>query len=124
MFRILVAAALMTTSSVAMAQSVNVTLSEWKVVLDRDTVRAGAVTFKVTNAGTMTHGFFVRGPGVAKGSHDIPAGQSAPLTVTLKPGTYELYCPMSDLTHRMAGMSRTLVVTAGEAPAAGKKPGA
>jgi uncharacterized cupredoxin-like copper-binding protein len=123
MHRILIIAALVASSSLASAQAVNVTLSEWKVGLDRDTVRAGPVTFKVKNAGTVTHGFFVRGEGVAKGSHEIPAGENAPLTVTLKPGTYELYCPMSDLTHKMAGMSRTLVVIAADKPTVTKKPG-
>jgi plastocyanin len=119
----LVAASLVAASSAASAQSVAVTLSEWKVGLDRDTVRAGPVTFKVKNAGTMTHGFYVRGDGVDKGSREIPAGQEAPLTVTLKPGTYEVFCPMSDLSHKMAGMTRTLVVTAAGAPPVPKKPG-
>jgi len=123
MNRILIIVALAASSSVASAQAVNVTLSEWKVGLERDTVRAGAVTFKVKNAGTVTHGFFVRGQGVAKGSHEVPAGEATVLTVTLKPGTYELYCPMSDMTHKMAGMSRTLVVIAADKAAATKKPG-
>jgi hypothetical protein len=30
---------------------------------------------------------------------------------------------MSDMTHKMAGMSRTLVVIAGDKPAVTKKPG-
>ncbi len=107
---ILVVAALALTSSVAAAQAVNVTLSEWKVDLARDTVKAGSVTFKVTNNGTMNHGFYVRGEGVAKGSKEIPAGQSAPFTLVLKPGTYEVYCPLADLTHRMAGMTKKIVV--------------
>ena len=122
MKRILFVAALAALSSVAKAQSVPVTLSEWKVEVGHDTVKAGAVTFKVKNAGTMTHGFYVNGPGVQKGSHDIPAGESTSLMVTLKPGTYDVYCPMSDLTHKMAGMSHKIVVIAGDAPAAAKKP--
>jgi plastocyanin len=123
MNRILLVAALAALSSVAAAQPVAVTLSEWKVGLDRDTVRAGPVTFNVKNSGTMTHGFYVRGDGVDKGSREIPVGEAARLTVTLKPGTYEVFCPMSELTHKMAGMSRKVVVTAGDTPAAPKKPG-
>jgi uncharacterized cupredoxin-like copper-binding protein len=80
------------------------------------------VTFKVRNAGTMSHGFYVKGTGFGKGSREIPAGQEAPLTLTLKPGTYEVYCPMSDMSHKMAGMSHTLVVTGGDKPAETKKP--
>lgn len=123
MKRMLLAAAVFTASSVAHAQAVAVTLSEWKVELSRDTVRAGAVTFKLKNAGTMNHAFFVRGEKFAKGSKEIPAGQEAPLTLTLAPGTYEVYCPLADLSHKAAGMSRKLVVIAGDAPAAAKKPG-
>lgn len=123
MTRILIVAAFAASSSVATAQAVTVTLSEWKVGLARDTVQAGSVTFKVKNSGTMTHGFYVRGDGVDKGSREIPAGQEASLTVTLKPGTYEVFCPMSDLSHKAAGMSRKLVVTPGDRPAEAKKPG-
>lgn len=123
MHRVLLVAALAVTSSVASAQSVSVTLSEWKVELSRDTVHAGPVTFRVKNAGTMAHGFYVSGPGVDKGSHDIPAGQEAPLTVTLKAGTYEVYCPLADLTHKAAGMVKKLVVIPGDAAAPAKKPG-
>jgi hypothetical protein len=39
----------------------------------------------------------------------------------LKPGTYEVYCPLADLSHKKAGMSKTLVVVAAAAPAATKK---
>jgi plastocyanin len=123
MKRILVAAALACLPFAANAQSVSVTLSEWKVAVEHDTVPAGLVTFKVKNTGSMNHGFYVRGPGVAKGTKEIPAGQEAPLTVTLKAGTYELYCPLSDMSHRTAGMTHTIVVTGEAKPAATKKPG-
>jgi uncharacterized cupredoxin-like copper-binding protein len=119
----LIVAALIFTASAAKAQAVAVTLSEWKVDLGRDTVKAGPVTFKLKNAGTMNHAFFVRGDKFAKGSKEVPPGQEAPLTLTLTPGTYEVYCPLADLSHKMAGMSRKLVVIAGDAPAAAKKPG-
>lgn len=123
MNRILFVAAFAVTSSVASAQSVPVTLSEWKVDLGRDTVKAGAVTFRIKNTGTMTHGFYISGPGVDKGAKEIPAGQEAPFTVTLKPGTYEVYCPLADLTHKMAGMTKKIVVIAADAAAPTKKPG-
>ena len=126
MTRMFIAAALGAFSTFAAAQSVAVpvTLTEWKIELTRDTVPAGPVTFRLSNKGTITHGFYVRGEGVAKGSREIPAGESASLAMTLKPGTYEVYCPMSDNSHKMAGMVRTLVVTAAAAPTTPKKPGA
>ncbi len=121
MKRILFVAAFAATASAAAAQGVNVTLSEFKLAVSRDTVHAGAVTFKVSNEGAMNHGFFVRGPGVAKGTREIAKGESASLTVTLTPGTYDVYCPLADGSHKIAGMAKTIVVVAGDvAPA--KKP--
>jgi plastocyanin len=117
MTRLLIVAALAATTSVAAAQDVSVTLSEWKVQLSRDTVRAGAVTFQVNNTGQMTHGFHVRGDGVDKGTREIPVRQGQSLTVTLKPGTYEVFCPMSEESHKQAGMARKLVVTPADKPA-------
>jgi plastocyanin len=123
MKRMLIAVALAATSSVAGAQAVTVTLSEFKLVLSRDTVKAGPVTFNVKNTGAMTHGLYVRGPGVAKGSPDVASRQELSLTVTLKPGTYEVYCPMSDNSHKLAGMTHNLVVIAAAPAAPAKKPG-
>ena len=123
MTRTFIAAALAAFSSVAAAQAVAVpvTLTEWKVELARDTVPAGPVTFRLSNKGTITHGFYVRGEGVDKGSREVAAGASGTFTVTLKPGTYEVFCPMSDNSHKTAGMVKTLVVT-GAASAPTKKP--
>jgi len=122
MLRILIVA-LATSSSMAAAQSVSVTLTEWKVGLASDTLRAGSVSFEVKNAGSMTHAFYVRGNGVDKGTREIPANQSATLTLTLKPGTYEVFCPMSEESHKMAGMARKIVVTPGDASSTPKPPG-
>jgi len=122
MKRILIVAALAVVSSAASAQSVPVTLTEWKVELGRDTVPAGPVTFRVKNVGSMSHAFHVQGQGVDKETIAIPMRQSASLTVTLKPGTYEVFCPMSEQSHKKAGMSTKIVVTGAEAPAAPKKP--
>jgi plastocyanin len=123
MSRLLIVAAVFAAfSSVGSAQSVSVTLSEWKVQLARDTVSAGPVSFRVKNAGSMTHGFQILGPGVDKGSQPIAVGQSASLTVTLKPGTYEIYCPMSEESHKKVGMVTKLTVIGGETAAPPKKP--
>src|SRR6266581_3547508 len=69
----IVAAALAALSSAATAQSVPVTLSEWKIELPRDTVHAGSVTFRLKNEGNMVHGFHVTGPGVEKDAPQIAA---------------------------------------------------
>jgi plastocyanin len=123
MHRIFFAAAFVSLASIASAQAVPVTLTEFKIAMARDTVKAGAVTFRVKNSGVMTHGFYVIGDKVDKGTPDIPAGQEASLTVTLKAGTYEVFCPMSDNSHKLGGMTRKLIVTPGDAPVvAPKKP--
>lgn len=111
-------------ASVANAQDVSVTLSEWKLRVSRDTVRAGIVNFEVTNSGTINHALRVAGPEVDKKTRDIAKGEIATLTLTLKAGTYELYCPLSEGSHKMAGMSHTLVVTPAPATPPRKKPGA
>ncbi len=111
---LLAAVALAASASVASAQAVAipVTLTEWKIDMAKDTIAAGPVNFRLTNKGTITHGFYVKSDTFGKGAREMAAGESASLQVTLKPGTYELYCPMSDNSHKMAGMSRKLVVVA------------
>jgi plastocyanin len=126
MTRLLIIAALAASSSVAAAQSqaVPTTLTEWKIGM-RDTVQAGRVTFRANNTGSVNHALYIRGEGVDQGTREIPVRQSANLTVTLKPGTYEVFCPLADESHKMAGMTRKLVVTPGAAapaPAPPKKP--
>ena len=103
-------AALAFTVSAQGAQTVKVTLSEWKLQFPGDTLRAGLVTFEVKNTGTVTHGFHVSGNGIDKGTRDIAKGESATLSLTLKAGTYEVYCPMSDMSHKAAGMTGKLIV--------------
>lgn len=124
MNRMLLAAAIAAFPSIATAQRVSVTLSEWKLRLSQDTVQAGTVSFEVTNAGTVGHAVQVIGPGTDKGTRQIAAREVATLTVTLKPGNYELFCPLAEGSHKMAGMTRTLVVTPAGVPPAEKKPGA
>ena len=121
MKRLFLIAALAAAPAVAGAQPIAVTLSEFKIVMARDTVSAGPVTFRIKNSGTITHAFFVMNDTFEKGSAEIPAGQEASFTVTLKAGTYDVYCPVSDESHKKAGMTHKLVVTAAK-PAAPKKP--
>ena len=121
MKRMFLIAALAAAPAVADAQPVAVTLTEFKIAMTKDTVSAGPVTFRIKNAGTITHAVFVMNDTFEKGSVEIPAGQEASLTVTLKAGTYEVFCPVSDESHKKAGMMHKLVVTAAK-PAPPKKP--
>jgi plastocyanin len=94
---------------------VNVQLSEWQVALSQQTVAAGPVTFVVTNSGQIPHAVEIEGEGLEKEIETIQPGATATLTVTLKAGRYELYCPVGDGSHKKLGMDTRLTVTAGSA---------
>jgi plastocyanin len=96
--------------------ALSVKLSEWKVELSQATITAGSVTFTVTNAGSIPHAFEVEGQGIEKQTDVIQPGSSATLTLNLKPGTYEAYCPVGEDSHKKLGMSTHLTVVG--APAA------
>jgi len=89
---------------------VTVRLSEWNVKLSEQTVAAGSVRFAVTNAGTIPHAFEIEGHGIEKETATIQPGDSATLTVTLKSGTYEVYCPVGNDSHKKLGMVAQLQV--------------
>jgi plastocyanin len=89
-------------------------LSEWKVELSQPTVTAGSVIFTVTNAGTIPHAFEVEGQGIEQETGVLQPGASATFTLTLKPGTYEVYCPVGEDSHKKLGMDAHLRVVGAE----------
>lgn len=74
------------------------------------TVKAGTVTFNLTNDGQTTHNIEVEGPnGEAELEQDLAPGESGQLTVDLsEPGTYEMYCPVGN--HKDMGMEGEITV--------------
>jgi cupredoxin-like protein len=94
---------------------VSARLSEWSVKLNASVVPAGPVTFHVRNEGSIPHGFEVEGGGVEKELAPIAAGDSASLDITLKPGKYEVYCPVGGDSHKRLGMVTQLEATSGRA---------
>ena len=92
--------------------AVTAKLSEWKVELSEATIAAGPVTFTVTNAGSIPHGFEVEGAGIEREIELIQPGSTATLTLNLKPGTYEAYCPVGEDSHKKLGMETHLKVVA------------
>src|SRR6476619_2268034 len=89
---------------------VSAKLSEWAIELSEATVPTGPVTFTVTNGGTIPHAFEVEGNGTERETPLIQPGASATLTLTLKPGTYEVYCPVGEDSHKKLGMDTHLKV--------------
>ncbi len=83
---------------------VSVRLSEWKVELSQQAIAAGTVRFAITNAGSIPHAFEVEGHGIEKETTTIQPGASDTLTLTLTAGTYEVYCPVGQDSHKKLGM--------------------
>jgi plastocyanin len=71
--------------------------------------KSGAVTIKMTNPAPLSHGIAVEGNGVDKDGQIVDQGGTSTVSVTLKPGKYEFYCPVD--SHKQAGMEGTLTVT-------------
>jgi plastocyanin len=69
--------------------------------------KAGKVTFTYTNPSSVPHAFEVEGNGVEEETETITESDAS-VTVDLKPGEYEYYCPVDG--HRAAGMEGTLTV--------------
>ena len=89
---------------------VTATEADFSISLSQRTLPAGTYTFTVQNSGSATHSLEIEGPGVKDAVSDkVQGGQSTTMTVTLQPGTYEVYCPIGN--HRAMGMDTTLTVT-------------
>jgi uncharacterized cupredoxin-like copper-binding protein len=69
--------------------------------------KAGKVTINFSNPSQIPHAVEVEGNGVEKKTTTVTNG-NATLTVDLKKGKYEFYCPVDG--HRAAGMEGTLTV--------------
>ena len=99
--------------------AVSATLSEWTIRLSEEAVPAGPVTFTATNRGSIPHAFEVEGQGTEKATALMQPGASATLTLTLAPGTYEIYCPVGQDSHKKLGMDTHLrVLGAGDTSSA------
>ena len=99
--------------------TVNVRLSEWSVELSQQTIAAGPVTFVVTNTGQVPHAIEVEGQGIEKEIETIQPGATDTLSLNLKPGGYEVYCPVGNGSHKKLGMDARLTVASnGRLPSA------
>jgi len=83
--------------------------AEFSIDLGTKTLKAGPYLVKVDNTGNATHDLVVaqNGSKIA-GTSPIAPGQSASLSVTLKPGSYVFYCSIGN--HRSMGMETTVTV--------------
>jgi hypothetical protein len=87
---------------------IQVQLTEYEIRMPA-TIQAGTETFHIVDGGHENHNFAIEGNGIAqKLGNDLTRGDTADMTVNLKPGTYTVYCPVDG--HRSKGMQRTITV--------------
>lgn len=94
-----------------------VTEVEYKLTLSPKHVAVGKTTLVVVDKGRVAHSLSIAGPGLKKrliAGTTMP-GSSRSVTVTLKAGTYTLWCPVPG--HAGLGMKTTL--TTGTSTATG-----
>jgi plastocyanin len=90
-------------------ETVDVSLVDFSIDPADPTVKAGTVTFAVSNDGQSLHNLEIEGDGLEEElPNDLSAGDSGDLTVDLQPGTYEWYCPVGN--HRDLGMEGEVTV--------------
>lgn len=91
------------------ATTVTAVETEYKIAVSQVSLKPGTYTFKVSNHGKVPHNLTVDGPGVKdKASATMQGGESGDVTVTLKAGSYELYCSVD--SHKDKGMDMTIKV--------------
>jgi uncharacterized cupredoxin-like copper-binding protein len=116
----LLGAALAGVVASASAKKTTITVKETEYRLKLSTTKGtvGPVDFIVKNAGKITHAFAISGPGVkTKKTKAIKPGRSATLVVTLKSGTYAVWCPIPG--HAALGMKATVTVPGSAASGGG-----
>ena len=91
---------------------IDVSLKDYSIdVASTGSLAPGTYTFHVTNNGPSSHNLTVDGPGVSdKATSTFAAGGSEDLTVTLKSGSYDLFCSVPG--HKQLGMDTSLTVAA------------
>jgi uncharacterized cupredoxin-like copper-binding protein len=83
-----------------------------KLAFSKDALsaKAGAVTVRMRNPqrNQLPHAIEIEGEGIEEEGETVQAGGSSTVTVDLKPGKYEFYCPVGN--HEQQGMEGTLTV--------------
>ena len=92
------------------ATTVQVSLTEFAIGMNPASVPAGNVIFNVKNDGDVRHSFEVEGQGIEEETPVLQPGTSTTLRVNnMKPGEYEVYCPVGN--HEERGMRGSFRVT-------------
>ena len=98
-------------------------MTDFHLALSQQNFTPGTYTFVAVNSGQAVHAIEVDGPGVSdQQTDDVQPGQTARLTVTLQPGSYEMYCPVDG--HRTKGMDTHFTVGGAGESTSPSEPGA
>ena len=93
-------------------KKIDVTEKDFSItVAGGSTVKPGTYTFVVANKGPSSHNLTIDGPGVAGKATPTSGPGTQTLTVTLKKGTYDLFCSVPG--HKALGMDTKLHVGSG-----------
>ena len=100
-----------------------VQMTDFHLALSQQNFTPGTYTFVAVNSGQAVHAIEVDGPGVSdQQTDDVQPGQTARLTVTLQPGSYEMYCPVDG--HKTKGMDTHFTVGGAGESTSPSEPGA
>ena len=93
------------------AQTVTFTETEFKIDTASTNLKAGSYTFDVQNKGAFPHDLHIATPDGSEigATSVIQPNASATLQVSLKAGTYTIWCAVD--SHRARGMQGTLTVS-------------
>lgn len=87
------------------------TETEFHIALSKTRFTPGSYTFTAVDKGHLQHNLVISGPGVSQAK--IPGllspGQSASVTVTLRKGTYDIFCGVPG--HKAQGMNVNITVS-------------
>jgi len=97
-------------SRAAASPHVQVTEVEYRLILSRGVVKAGAVDLEAIDAGMDPHDLRLRhsGSGPELGAPELTSGKRWDGVIDLKPGAYHLWCSLPE--HARLGMHATLRV--------------
>jgi plastocyanin len=85
--------------------------TEFHIALSTTTFSPGKYTFTAVDKGKLQHDLVINGPGVSdeKTQGLLAPGQSGSVTVTLKAGTYDIFCGVPG--HKAQGMNVNIKVS-------------
>ncbi|MFJ8015763.1 copper-binding protein [Streptomyces sp. NPDC096339] len=85
-------------------------LTDFRIALSQKTFAPGSYVFVAKNDGHHDHALEIEGPSGENRTKTLAPGASDTIGVTLKPGTYEVYCPVDG--HEDLGMKTEITVGA------------